>query len=454
MADVPEQPDATSNPRDKHLESQLDDLIGELEAVDPQSVPADLRKNQDPDEASPEPESEPPLQPEAPAEDELSPQPVATSEPLTPAAEPAAEVQPQAEQKSEPPPDTPTEPTPEPTAAAAEDTSRETPEKKPMDLESIASMASNLLDQQIQNTIESASEVLESDDADAEPEPEPADTSASADDVTNTAEASADDSSADTASKPKTSDLNDLGGQLDALLTEMKVQPQVEADESGAEQAEPAEAISDEEPEPIPIEAASSGASDEAEEPVVVSIDQIDAMLAESAEKAIEQEPAPVPGTDEILAAQAEAEAREAEAQAEEATVEPGPMPVPSSAQVDDDTSPADAEPEPQPIQTFEATADDVAHELASDEPPEQSQAAPAQPVEAQALELSDTDEPLEPVIHESGLKKAEQQLLRLCARINKPLDRLSDESRNTVGYIGVLTTAIALFLTLYGLLF
>ena len=44
--------------------------------------------------------------------------------------------------------------------------------------------------------------------------------------------------------------------------------------------------------------------------------------------------------------------------------------------------------------------------------------------------------------------------LYRICGKINRPLGRLSPEMRDTVGYVGVVTTALGFFIFLHGLLF
>jgi hypothetical protein len=184
-------------------------------------------------------------------------------------------------------------------------------------------------------------------------------------------------------------------------------------------------------------EAFSSDSSDAG----AVSIEQIDAMLAESAEQAIEQEPEPVdevPGTDEILAAQALEE--DAQQQAQEQPIAP-----PRAETKKPEPAP---EPAPQPVG---ATASDVADELDEDDLPTPAAATPAR---AYQPDPDDAFEPAAVVIHESALKNAEQRLLFICGKINRPLNRLSPEMKDTVGWVGVVTLGFSLVVILYGLVF
>ena len=414
LTENPEQPEDQVNQQDESLEAQLDALLSELEAVDPQSVPADLRKNTE--------ESEP-----TPVEPESQAQPVP-------------------------------EPVPQPAPIAAEDTSQaDLPPKQELEHESIASMASNMLDKQIEATIEAASGVTES--TDTQPQ------------------ATADEPAP--ASEPKPSDgLSEdaLGDQINALLNDVQAQStQTEA----APEPEPApvaeaEPTPEQIPEPAPVQtqpvAATPADTDEGTaesgEPTdagAISIQQIDAMLAESAEQAIETEPEAgehVPGTDEILATQAQAEASEVEAQATAA----------SEAQAIEASAEPQPTPEPTPVQSFEAGADDVARELDEDVQPQPVAAEPAPAPAASAVfeaaveETSqapagearpdETPKPPAVVVDEAGLKKAEHTLLRICGKINRPLYRLSSEMRDLVGWVGVVTLGLGLFMFLFGLIF
>jgi hypothetical protein len=386
LTDNPEHPGQSPNPQDENLEAQLDELIGDLEAVDPQSVPPDLRKNKS------EPEAEP-----APA----APEPVEAAQ---------------------------DEPQPVPAVPEASDEAG-SPPKQELDIESVASMAANLLDQQIESTIESASQVK--DDAPAEPvpaTPEPAVSGATSND--------------------------ELGDQIQALLDDIQSQgAEPEPEPAAAEEPQPEPAPA----EPQPVAAAPVDEPDA--DSGAVSIEQIDAMLAESAEQALESEPeAPehVPGTDEILAAQAEAEAAEAAAKAS----------VEAEAGAIEEATP------PQPAQAFEAGAEDVARELDADEQAEPAPAAAepqasdvfasaaepqaeptAEAVPESAAEPAETEAPAV-VVDKSALQRAERSMLRVCYRINRPVQRLSPEIRNTVGYVGVLTTGVGAVLFLYGVLF
>ncbi len=429
MADTPEHHDAQPDPQDLDLEAQLDKLLADLEETDPESVPADLRQHSDPVDDQPEPETPD----EVVAETDAAPEP------------------------TEPPDESP-----EPAVAEADVASQTEPEKQGVDLESIASMASNLLDQQIQNTIESASELIDSGDTEQAPE------SAKTDDVAAAATTETPtpaDASSSATDEPSESGIDALGGQIDSLLKDMLSQDnQPQADEAKAE------AVDESPPQPT---ADVPSAPDETGGAAGVSIEQIDAMLADSAEQAIEQESdqSPVPGTDEILAAQAAEEAKAAEAKAEADSAQAAP-----EAEVETAAEPETAETESQPAQAFEAGAEDVARELAEDAQasPAETASEPAQTQEpaetvasepatsqadssevfAESAEMPEAEIPADVVINASALKKAEQSMLVICGKINRPLYRLSPEMRDTVGYVGVLTTAIALFLTIYGLLF
>ena len=307
-------------------------------------------------------------------------------------------------------------------------------------------MASNLLDQQIEATIESASSLTGA---------KPADVGTGEDQ----GQAEPDEPAVE-ASRPKTSKPlsdNELGDQIQALLNDVQTQ-----------QAQPLAAsppaASESEPPPVTAEVATQ--ADEAPEAGVVSIQQIDAMLAESAEQAIEAEPDPserVPGTDEIFAAEQQAEAQAAEARAR-VTAEAEAQALASSAQAEAAhepvPQPVPAEPQPQPTQSFSADADDVARELDEEPQPAPSPSPAASPVEAvipQAEPASVQEvshEPAEAVVPQANLKKAELAMLHLCGTINRPLNRLSPEMRDLVGWVGVVTVGLGFFVLLYGVLF
>ena len=272
---------------------------------------------------------------------------------------------------------------------------------------------------------------------------------------------------------------DDLANQIQNLLNEVQNPgavaqagadtPAEEVGEAATESVEPTEVIA----------GTDAAAMDEIEDASAVSIDQIDAMLAESAAEAIEHGPAPEtdipPGTDEVLAAQAKAE-EEAEARAkadrdaaeptpvpvpvEVSAVEPEPIPVPvpvpAPAQAAE-PEPVAVEPTPAAVGAGGASAQDVANELDNDSPmagssdDELAEAAFTEAVQNNAAEAGFD---AEPVMSRSGLKKAEYALLMICSKVNKPLNRLSPEVRHSVGYVGVATTTLGLFMFLYGVMF
>ncbi len=447
LSETPEQPEDGASPQDMDLEAQLDDLLNRLEEVDPETVPADLRKN-------------PPAEPVAPEPIEAQ----AAEEP-----EPVEGVQVVGEASVDEP--APTDPG---------------SQGQGLDLESIASMASDLLNQQIDATIESSA-------GDADPKvssapDSPTDSESAQAPEPAVVESAAPESAAVEASKPEPLvplGEDDLASQIQGLLNEVQTQG------AGAiADKEPAAAVAEEAPsadesqavaedvvdestdvktptaavEPAEAAGVEAGASDPDPNAGAVSIDQIDAMLADSAEQAIEHGPAPAtdipPGTDEVLAAQAKAE-QEAEARAKAdrdaaelpgaQTSEPQPEPEPVAESV--------AEPvavEPQPVEAIGASAEDVAKELDEEAQPA-AVAVPADELaEPVSAETAFADEPQagEVVIRQSRLKKAERRMLQICGRVNRPLSGLSPEMRDTVGYAGVLTTAVAMFMVLYGVLF
>lgn len=420
MTDQPEHPEGHASKQDQSLEAQLDALLNDLEAAEPEMVPADLRKQQA-KTPTPKPADE------SPAEKSPSPETIASmasgmldqqiedtiaraehQQPRTPPAEPEPVSQ-AGEQKATP----------------------ATPAKKGMDLESIASMASNLLDKQIEDMVAETTK------------PSPVE-----------AEAEQPDAPADEPGKHgKSLSEDELGAQIQALLNNVQQQP--DAGDTGSQQTPQPQDTPEDLPEtaPVPVQAsdesgrATEAFSSDSSDAGAVSIEQIDAMLAESAEQAIEREPEPVdevPGTDEILAAQALEE--DAQQQAQEQPIapprvetkkpEPAPEPAPQPAAT------------PQPVG---ATASDVADELDEDAMPAPAAATPAR---AYQPDPDDAFEPAAVVIHESALKKAEQRLLFICGKINRPLNRLSPEMKDTVGWVGVVTLGFSLVVILYGLVF
>jgi len=429
LTDTPEQPEGEASRQDMDLEAQLDELLHRLEEVDPDTVPADLRKKK-PDKPQ--------------AADAVSDQ-AAAGEPAQ--AQPAVEAP------------EPIEAVPAETGASADAAAPTDTASRGQDLEAIASMASDLLDQQIDATIESAS-------GQAKPKE-----NLSPEDATGSASLQAPQPAASVGE-------DDLASQIQGLLNEVQAKgvdaiadkeptaPRVKDEpraqesqavtEAGSESDEPAEV---KEPTEAPAEADGETTA-LADQAGAVSIHQIDEMLAESAQQAIEHGPAPAtdipPGTDEVLAAQDRAE-QEAQARAEaerDAAELPGAQEA--EAQPQPATEPV-AEPvavQAQPVAVSGASAEDVAEELDEDanaEPvpaDESARAVSAEPV------TGDAPSPGGVGIDQSRLKKAEYALLQICGKINRPLNRLSPQMRDTVGYVGVVTTALALFMVLYGLLF
>lgn len=385
MTDKPEHPQDQSNARDQSLEAQLDALLNDLEETEPDTVPADLRKIS-PASAKPQPAGAKPAEP-APAAPQPKPEPVSVSA---------------------------TEVSDKPTGQA-------------LDLESIASMASNMLDQQIEATIAAASQAKANDRAEQDHPPAPGPTEA--------APAPIEAPAAEIKKKNSPLSEGELGDQIQALLNHV----QSRADDAPGPAPEPA---------PATTRPAAQTAENEYGSTLdagAVSIEQIDAMLAESAEQAIEREPEPdskVPGTDEVLAAQA---------LEEDARIRPAAQPAEPRAEHNE------PQPAPQPVAApaTGASAADVAKELDEDDLPAPAPVSPAPPkTPAQQPKYDDTHEPATVVIHQSALKKAEQRLLQLCGKINRPLSRLSPEMRDTVGYVGIVVLLPALCLIFYGLVF
>jgi len=419
LTDKPEHPDGPASEQDQSLEAQLDALLDDLEAAEPQMVPKDLRKHK-PEPTAPQPVAQEPAQPApTPSPAEAQPKPAKKGLDLDEIAALASSMldnqieQTIAAAKPKEADTPPAQPQPRPQAVETP----EKPAKKGLDLESIASMASNLLDKQINDMV--------AESAGANPAPPTA--------LASDAESTATDAPApgpapgpDVTSKALGED--ELSAQIQALLNHVQAQPDFGETGSAKDAPDPA-------PDTHEAKAPSSGAG-------AVSIDEIDAMLAESAEHAIQHEPQPVsevPGTDEILAAQALEEDAQHPLDAQPAyqpqgwNEKPAPPPTPVVAQ------PAGA------------TADDVADELDRDDIP-----APAKPAPAKA-HRPDPHDALEPdavTINQSALKKAEKTLLRLCGKVNRPLNRLSPEMKDTVGYVGVVVLLPALCLILYGLVF
>lgn len=414
MTDKPEHPEDQTSEQDQSLEAQLDALLDDLEATEPEMVPKDLRKHQ-PQTPTPKPVAT------EPADKNPDPEPI-TSMASSMLDKQIEDTIAQAEQKQ--PHTPPAEPEPIPQAGESKP-AQATPKKKGLDLESIASMASNLLDQQIEDMVAETTQPALAENA-----------------------AEAPDTAQDEPTKPNVSLSEDeLGAQIQALLNHVQKQPDFGEDPSD-ETPEP-QALTEDNPEPVPVPVQASEESTQAPEEFTadpseagaVSIEQIDAMLAESAEQAIEQEPEPVaevPGTDEILAAQALEEDTQKQDQDE---------PAPQHRAETEEIKPA-PEPAPQPIG---ATASDVANELDEDDLPAPAAVTPA---EAYQPDPDDAFEPAAVVIHQSALKKAEQTLLHICGKINRPLNRLSPEMKDTVGWVGVVTLGFSLVVILYGLVF
>jgi ribonuclease E len=484
LVDTPQQPEGDSSPQDIDLEAQLDELLRQLEEVDPETVPADYRKNI-PDEpvadepVVPEPVAAEPVEAEpAPVAPEMSADQIAGLVAAEATADPAGAG---GEETVE--------------AAAPADTA------KGLDVDEVASLAASLLDQQIDATIESSASGAEQKEAQtsaaaagapqasAGEEAKPkAVTPFNEDDLASQIEnllkapeesaaaAPAVETAGDEA-KPKTFkavDEDELTSQIEGLLNNVQnkdgdatpamAQEPAEKSAEDVTQSVVAEAMAEAaaSPEPVAAEQAESPttAPEEmtAEDPAdtgAVSIDQIDAMLAESAEQAIEHgpevDPDVPPGTDELLAEQAKAEQEaEARAQADRDAAAPVAVTEPES-EAEPESAPA-----PKPVAAAEpqavgASAADVAQELDAD-----AQAADETiPHDEDAEAVLQGEAQMEPVvIRQSGLKKAELALRLTCGKINRPLNRLSPEMRDTVGYAGVLTTAMAFFFIIFGVIF
>ena len=524
------------------LEAQLDHLLNDLEEVEPDAVPVDLRKNKPPETPQPPEAAEPepaPIDAEADAQ---------TAEPAA-AAEDAAAAEAPAEQglsadtiaamasdlldsqidstiEAASVEATPEEPAAAPEAPEISQTVQHEPEPVPVDAgpepepikplseDELASQLDSLLTQ-VQNPTavptepgagSPVSESTEAQEAAAEAvtesqTPEPA-KSLSEDDLASQLDSllaevknpgaakesvgeaadaveAAAVSEPDTATPAKSLSEDDLASQLDSLLTQVQ-NPTAAAEAASTDEPTAETAGSNiESIEPTEVVAGTDTAAED-EDASTVSIDQIDAMLAETAEQAIEHGPAPEtdipPGTDEVLAAQAKAE-EEAEARAQadrdaaepvpvpaEAASAPEPEPVPVPAPVEaSEPDPVAVEPQPVPVEAGAvaaggASAADVANELdndaqASGQPDNGlTEAAFAEPFQGEDGHEAFDDGQVH--VNHSGLKKAEFALLMICSKVNKPLNRLSPEMRDSVGYAGLATTGLAFFMLIYGVLF
>lgn len=433
MTDKPEHPEGPTNEQDQSLEAQLDALLDDLETTEPEMVPEDLRKHAHDLPAS-EPVAEEAVETEQPtaiAKQGMGENASMASNMLDKQIEDTIAAAKQEDEAGPPPV--------EPDAVAADGPGKRG--DKSMDVETIESMASNVLDDQIQIMVD---EVAKKRDTEAVKQSQ-------ATESVEAASAASEDTDADLVEKEESASEDALGGQIQALLDHVQSQPDFGETES-IEPAETAAGPEDPRGEISAAEQASVEPAPEAEpdktaspEAGAVSIEQIDAMLAESAEKAIEQEPEPVaevPGTDEILAAQALEEDAQNQVEAQPVVPPQAEHEVP------------EPEPEPQPAaavpQPAGATAADVADELDEGNTP-----APAPAIENQPV----YDDALEPAaaavaIQQSALKKAEKTLIRICGKINRPLNRLSPEMKDTVGYVGIVVLLPALCLILYGLVF
>lgn len=449
MTDTPHQPEDPSNTQEMNLEAQLDALLRRLEKVDPATLPADLRK--------------------APAESAAKvPQPNSETESVT---EPISETP-----TPTPDPDAQTAP-PDPIVASAKPTQAQDGEKKVIsktsdaDLESIAAMADNLIDQQINQTPQAAS----TPDQQATPQAAQGTDEPSPDDKPPASALSPVQAQADESDKPQASaeppppaapvslSEDDLANQIESLLNNVKEQgadavPPAKPDQPAqAAKPEPVAAdqpptASPETPSEVPQPAAVDQAPPQASTTDgTASIKDIDSMLAASAQQAIEQDsgevetsepPTQVPGTDELLAAQSKAELQQAA---------PQPTEVPAEPQT---TAPQPAQ---APGVTAGATAQDVAAELNEDEqqqPTEPVVAAGDDPQTDAQPAPTDQAQDLTVVIKPGHLRKAERALCHVCGTINKPLGQFSPETRDTVGYVGVVTMAMAIFWIAFGVLF
>ncbi len=402
LADNPTQPEDKASPQDQDLEAQLDDMLDRLEDADPQPV-------------APEPVEYKPTEPVSDSSDPV-------------VAEDEAGV----------------EDTPVPAEQAA----------SPLDPDTISSMTNDLLSAQIDSTIEAAEaeariEAFAADEPLHDPiQPDPTEVSG---------EDGLDEQIQGLLNDVQKQDATADEADTDAPQTEIVETPDAQAPDAAAEAVEPTEVVA-EVPEEAAVAATEQALDDDAG---AVSIDQIDAMLAESAAEAIEHGPEPEadipPGTDEVLAAQAKAE-QEAEARAKADRDAAEPMPIPTA--VTSEPEPSEAQPtqpepvatEPVPVASEGASAQDVANELDNDA---QSPVKPVKdPAEAAFAEPAPGEATEPVVINRSGLKKAEYALLMICSKINKPLNRLSPELRDSVGYAGVVTTGLAFFMLIYGVLF
>lgn len=119
----------------------------------------------------------------------------------------------------------------------------------------------------------------------------------------------------------------------------------------------------------------------------------------------------------------------------------------PASVAAEADPAGGPTEQAPAPVGAF-ATADDVARELDA-----LQSTAPAAPEAAVSPATADpADDPSRAAPHPRAPALI-GRMRRLCARVNRPLGRVSPELRNTIGYVGLATLANAMILLIYGLL-
>ena len=503
LADNPEQPEGDASEQDLDLDAQLDHLLGDLEEAEPQLVPADLRKNppEEPAEAEVAEEPETPTESQAEAQTESEaeqpqPEPVPVEAP-TPA--PISEQGLDAETIAAMAEDLLTAqidstidsastqaPTEQPDTQAAQ------PEPQPIETEpqpvpiqalsdkDLAGQLDTLLNE-VQNPGAAASEPTAQAQADESPavvNETPAEEASVTEmpDVEAQAAQIAEAVTEPTESKSaKALSEDDLANQIQNLLNDVQNPGAAASEPTAQTQADEAPAPVSEPAEPTPVAAEAASTSDE--DAGAVSIDQIDEMLAESASQAIEHGPEPEadipPGTDEVLAAQDVAE-QEAKARSQpapdsaepqpipaetptEAESQPEPVPMPVQAE-SAEPQPVAEEPTPEAVVSQGASAADVASELDND--PQSVTQSDDELTEAAFAEILQGEQPIadpdtaEVVINQSRLKMAERALLMICSKVNKPLNNLSSEMRDSIGYAGVVTTGLAVFMLLYGVIF
>ena len=440
MTDETGQPEGQEDNQEKTLAEQLDALLARLEEVEPDLVPLDLRRN--PPEPAPEPQAAAPEQEPAaqPADEAEEPSEVVagTGEPVEITADTSTETQDQPPVSQDagleaqldalltdisPPA---SEPTPAPEYEPAE---KAKAVETDVDLESVEQLAADLIDQQIDSAVEPQASPAQATPQQVQADETPAEQPAPAEQVPTEAGPGA----------AASLNENDLSSQIEALLKD--AQQTNSGDAASAEPPTAAEPVAEIEPKPAEaVTEASRAEPAQVEGAGPVSINQIDEMLADSAEQAIEQastEPEPanetpyVPGTDEVLAQQAKAEE---EALALQPTAE------------------QPAEPTADEVPAAGATAQDVARELDEDAeaPPQTTE---PQPAAAESVAVDEVSE-VTVVTNQGNLRKAERALFHLCKTINSPLKGLSPEMRNTVGWVGVLTGGLGISVLAWGVLF